>query len=79
MPKVEVSSAKGTKRDAIALGWFEEESKGKGKDPSVLFLGDSSDEETQELCRRVALSKHFYGKAKEVSLLRYYAFGHRHR
>jgi leucyl aminopeptidase len=70
LPKVELASGSG-QGDAVALAWF----KGTGeKSPKPEYVGERN-AALEELEKKLTQSKHFAGKSREVSLLRFYPFG----
>ncbi|MBY0371483.1 leucyl aminopeptidase [bacterium] len=78
-PKIELTSGEG-RCDALALGFFQAESKAKGKNDKdaksepPLYLGKKGTE-IASLTERLAGSKHFSAKKSETDLLRFVEAG----
>jgi len=70
-PKIDFSERAGAKTDALVLGWFQEETKEKGKRVTPHFAGKSN-KEIEQLLARLRASNHFTGKRNETDLLRFY-------
>ncbi len=68
-PKIELVS-QGSGADAVAFGFFQEESKAKGKSEGLQYAGKRNSE-IDGLLERLQSSKHFQGKKSEVDLLRF--------
>ncbi len=72
-PKIDVSQTAPSNCDAVVLGFFQSDEKGKAKSDSPQFAG-KSDKDVEALLNRLGESKHFSAKRGEVDLLRYLSF-----
>ncbi len=69
--KISITSSQPSSADALVLGWFQEESEGKSKESTPVYLGKKS-KDIDAIASRLKQSKHFSAKKNETDLLRYF-------
>lgn len=73
LPQPEVTLNSASKQEGVAIAWFSSQAEAKTHEVRLEFVGEAGPEE-KSLEARLKKSKHFLGKKKETSLLRYYQF-----